>query len=109
MPKKSVRGKHIFLTGAGSGLGRLLAIRLVKRGAHLSIVDINEKTINQTKRMIKSQAGSDDNVEAITCDLTIRRQVTQAAQQAEHRFGPVDILINNAGVVQGKNVADMSE
>lgn len=54
MPKKSIKGKHVFLTGAGSGLGRLLAIRLVKKGAHLSILDVNEKTCQQTKRMIKS-------------------------------------------------------
>ena len=76
LPKKSIRGKHVFLTGAGSGLGRLLAIRMVKKGAHLTIIDVNEKTIQQTKRMIKSQAGSDDNVLALTCDLVSRRQVS---------------------------------
>ena len=54
MPKKNIRGKHVFLTGAGSGLGRLLAIRMVKKGTNLTIIDVNEKTIQQTKRMIKS-------------------------------------------------------
>ena len=58
--KKSIRGKHVFLTGAGSGLGRLVAIELGKLGCKLTIVDINETTCQQTKRMIKSQAKTDE-------------------------------------------------
>jgi hypothetical protein len=50
--KKSIKGKHIFLTGAGQGLGRLLAIRLAKKGAKLTITDINDTTLQQTKRMV---------------------------------------------------------
>ncbi len=41
LPKKSVKGKHIFITGAGSGLGRDMAIRFSMLGANLSISDIN--------------------------------------------------------------------
>jgi NAD(P)-dependent dehydrogenase (short-subunit alcohol dehydrogenase family) len=41
LPKKSVKGKHIFITGAGSGLGRDMAIRFSILGANLSISDIN--------------------------------------------------------------------
>ena len=40
--KKSIKGKHVFLTGAGSGLGRLVAIGLAKHGVKLTISDINE-------------------------------------------------------------------
>lgn len=43
--KKSIKGKHIFLTGAGQGLGRLVAIRLAKRGAKLTLTDINDTTL----------------------------------------------------------------
>ena len=49
LPKKSVRGKHIFLTGAGSGLGRGMAIRFAKRHANLTLVDINEVGLQETK------------------------------------------------------------
>jgi NADPH:quinone reductase-like Zn-dependent oxidoreductase len=41
LKKKSVRGEHVFLTGAGSGLGRYMAIELAKLGSNLSISDIN--------------------------------------------------------------------
>ena len=54
--KKKIEGKHIFLTGASSGLGRLVAIRLAQRGAKLTLIDINEKGLEQTKRMAKSQS-----------------------------------------------------
>lgn len=43
--KKSIKGKHVFLTGAGQGLGRLLAIRLAKKGARLTLTDINDTTL----------------------------------------------------------------
>jgi hypothetical protein len=47
--KKSVKAKHIFLTGAGSGLGRGMAIRFAKRGANLTLSDINEEGLLETK------------------------------------------------------------
>jgi all-trans-retinol dehydrogenase (NAD+) len=40
LPKKSIKGNHIFITGAGSGLGRLVAIRLAKLGAKLTLSDL---------------------------------------------------------------------
>jgi all-trans-retinol dehydrogenase (NAD+) len=50
--QKDISGKHVFLTGAGSGLGRLLAIRLAKKGALLSLVDINLDGLKETKRQV---------------------------------------------------------
>ena len=55
--KKSVRGKHIFLTGAGSGLGRNVAIEMALLGAKLTLVDINEVTVIETKEIIESKVG----------------------------------------------------
>ena len=52
LPKKSLKGKHVFLTGAGSGLGRLVALQLAKMGAKLSISDLNLESVEETKRMI---------------------------------------------------------
>ena len=47
--QKNVRDKHIFLTGAGSGLGRLMALKFAKMGAKLSLVDLNFKGLEETK------------------------------------------------------------
>ena len=106
--KKSIRGKHVFLTGAGSGLGRLVSIRLAKLGAKLTIVDINEKGCQTTKNMIKAQAKSED-VQVFQLDVSNRQQIADVCKQTTEGFGPVDILINNAGLVQGKFLMDMDE
>lgn len=52
LPKNSVRGKHVFITGAGSGLGRLLALKLAKLGAKVTVTDLFLESAKQTKDMI---------------------------------------------------------
>lgn len=47
-----MNGKHVFITGAGSGLGRDMAIRFCKLGAYVSISDVNIEGLNQTKLLI---------------------------------------------------------
>ena len=66
----------MFLTGAGSGLGRLLAIKLAKKGAKLSLVDINYKALEVTKRQILLATGSDAKVHIMKLDVTNRQQIT---------------------------------
>ena len=50
--KKSLEGEHVFLTGAGGGLGRLLAVKLGRMGAKLSLSDINQAAIEETKQIL---------------------------------------------------------
>ena len=45
LPKKNVNGKHVFITGAGSGLGRAMALEFAKRGAKVTVSDINEEGV----------------------------------------------------------------
>ena len=77
LPKKTIKSKHIFLTGGGSGLGRLVAIRLAKLGANLSLVDLNFPGLEETKRMIKAATGKDDNIKLIECDISVRADVSR--------------------------------
>ena len=60
--KKDVKNKHIFLTGAGSGLGRLMALKFAKLGAKLTLADINEQGLKETSQQIKEIVGHDLNV-----------------------------------------------
>ena len=48
--KKSLEGDHVFLTGAGSGIGRMMAVRFGKMGCSLSLADINEKGLEETRQ-----------------------------------------------------------
>ncbi|KHJ92693.1 hypothetical protein OESDEN_07413 [Oesophagostomum dentatum] len=52
LPRKSVKGEVVLITGTGSGLGRLMAIEFAKLGAKLVLWDINEKTNLETKKML---------------------------------------------------------
>jgi len=51
LSKKQLKGEHVFLTGAGSGLGKLMAIELAKQGANLSLSDINEASLGDTSKI----------------------------------------------------------
>ena len=99
MAKKSVRGEHVFITGAGSGLGRGMALKFAGRKANLTISDINEQGLLETKEMIEKATGTTQNVLTIKLDVSNRDEIKQSAQQATQEFGDVDILINNAGIV----------
>jgi all-trans-retinol dehydrogenase (NAD+) len=109
LPKKSVKGQHIYITGAGSGLGRGMALKFAKRGANLTISDINEVGLNETKQMIKTETGSDTNILALQLDISNRQAIADSAKTCVQKFGDVDILINNAGLVQGKYWLDLNE
>lgn len=97
--KKSVRGKHIYITGAGSGLGRGMTLKFAKLGANISISDINEAGIKETKQMVKNLTGKDDNIFEMRVDISNRQAITDSAKACTQKFGNVDILINNAGIV----------
>jgi len=99
LPKKSVKKKHIFLTGGGSGLGRAMALRLAKLGGNLTLVDLNLKGLEETKRMIKAAVGKDDNIKIMELDISIRENVSKCTKAATKFFGPADIVINNAGIM----------
>jgi all-trans-retinol dehydrogenase (NAD+) len=106
LSKKSVVGKHVFITGAGSGIGKLMAIRFARLGAKVSVTDIKLSWAEDTVKQIRTEK---NQAVAVECDVTSVEAVDRAADIAEKEFGPVDILINNAGVVSGKKLLDNSE
>jgi short-subunit dehydrogenase len=99
----SYRGKSAFITGASSGLGRLLALRIARDGARLALVARREQQLDALASEI-AKLGS----EALTlpCDVADRRQVFAAADQAVKHFGGVDILVNNAGYGHHRRFVD---
>lgn len=59
--------------------------------------------------MVKQQTGKDENILTIKLDVSNRQEIANAAQTCRDKFGHVNILINNAGIVQGKEIMDMNE
>jgi NADP-dependent 3-hydroxy acid dehydrogenase YdfG len=92
-----VEGKVIVLTGAGSGIGRELALKLLAKGAQIAGVDLNAISIAETKRLAGRKSSE---FEGITADITDRNAVEQLPKLVQARFGTVDAVINNAGIIQ---------
>ena len=92
---KEFAGKVAFLTGAGSGIGRQLALQLAARKCHLYLVDIDEAGLNAVAKTAR-EAG----VQVITCrcDLSDAADIDRMLQHCESAFDVVDLVINNAGV-----------
>ncbi len=94
------RSPHVVITGAGSGFGRALALALAPRGARLVLSDVNEKTAAETARL--SLAAGAKEARSLVCDVSKIEDVQAlAASCAASTYGPVDLVVNNAGVSSG--------
>lgn len=90
----SYTGKTAFVTGASSGMGRLLAVRLAEAGANVALLARREAELARVAAEI-DRCGRRALV--LPCDVAERTQVFAAAERAVRIFGGVDILVNNAG------------
>jgi short-subunit dehydrogenase len=92
---REIRGKRALVTGAASGIGRAIAVRLAEQGADLFLVDVDEPGLANIVAEAR-QAG----VEAIgrRCDVSQAADVSAAIAAILQRWGGVDILVNNAGI-----------
>lgn len=97
--RKSIRGQIALITGSGHGLGREMAIKLAQQGCDLALVDINEENNSKVKREI-NRMRPNSRVFAYQVDIRDESNVAQLASQVRKDLGDVDILINNAGIVQ---------
>jgi NAD(P)-dependent dehydrogenase (short-subunit alcohol dehydrogenase family) len=92
-----VQGKVILVTGAGSGIGRELVLHLLAKGARVAGVDLNPDSIKETKK----RAGLHEQCFwGHVADISDRAAVEAFPQQIIARFGDIDGVINNAGVIQ---------
>ena len=105
-PRKDINGEIIFLTGAGSGLGRLMALKFAKLGAIVVCIDVNESANDETVRAIKSQGCK---AHGYKCDCGNRQDVYRVADLVKKQVGDVTILINNAAIVSGKKFLETED
>ena len=99
--------KHAVLTGGGSGLGLGLAVRLLKRGSDVSVLDLSVNDQNRAALDAAARAGN-GRWEFIETDITQEDRTRDAVARAVEQFGPPDLAINSAGIGLCKSFADMS-
>lgn len=84
----------VVLTGGGGGIGGATCRRFGAEGARVAVFDLNFDAAEAVAAAIRAEGGT---AEAYRCDITDRASVDAALVAAEHKLGPVDVLVNNAG------------
>ncbi|MDW5596536.1 glucose 1-dehydrogenase [Conexibacter stalactiti] len=93
-------GKAALITGAGSGMGRAMARAFQREGAQVVAVDVRAEAAEQTVAAMSAERGGRDSF-ALAVDVTDGAAVDAAVEQAIARTGGLDVLCNNAGVLDG--------
>lgn len=99
-------GRVVAITGAGGGFGKLMAEMAAARGAKVVLGDIDEGAATAAARGISDAGGE---AEAVGVDVTDLAQVQAMVERAVERFGAVDVMVNNAGVMPLAFIADHAQ
>src|SRR5579872_587689 len=94
---ESLAGKVVLITGSSRGLGLALAEEFAAQGARLVICARDQRELEAARARL---AAMTTEVLAVTCDVGVQDEVQSLINQATARFGRIDVLVNNAGVIQ---------
>src|SRR6185436_4408519 len=95
-----LKDKVALITGGGSGIGRQAALLFAREGAAVHVVDVNDAGGHETVAMIKQAGGRATYCHA---DVSKATDCQQMVAQAEHAFGKLNVLFNNAGIMHAKD------
>jgi NAD(P)-dependent dehydrogenase (short-subunit alcohol dehydrogenase family) len=98
-------GKTAVVTGAGSGIGRALAIELARRGASVAMSDVNLQGLDGTAARCD---GADHRIRTYELDVADRAAMLAHADTVANDFGAVHLMVNNAGVAVSASVEEMT-
>jgi len=101
-----LENKTAIITGAGSGIGRAMALTFSKEGATIVVADRSEQGGKETIEQIKKQGGK---AVFVKTDVSKAEDIDEMAQKCLQYFGKIDILINNAGILKFSPIHEMKE
>ncbi|HJF31230.1 MAG TPA: 3-ketoacyl-ACP reductase [Sporosarcina psychrophila] len=90
-----IKGKNAIITGAGRGIGRATAIAFAKEGINVGLIG---RTAENLEKVVKELSEYDVEVTMATADVSDNESVIAAVEHIKSELGPIDILINNAGI-----------
>lgn len=102
---QALEGKHALVTGGGRGIGAAIAKVLLSHGARVTLLGRDVNALQRTQQELSDQG----QIAAVAADVTQRASVDQAFDEAASRFGPISILVNNAGQASSAPFAKMDE
>lgn len=103
---KKFAGKRVFVTGAGSGFGRAIALEFARMGWKVGIGEINLERAEESKKLIEAAGGEGLVIE---CDVTKEENLQKAAGVLVEKWGGVDVVVNNAGVAGAGRIESIPE
>ena len=99
------KNRSVLITGGSRGLGLIMARLLAAEGARLTLLARGQAALDQAAEELTARGAE---VLTIVCDVTDREQAQAAVERAVERFGGIDVLINNAGIIQSGPVEHMT-
>jgi 3-oxoacyl-[acyl-carrier protein] reductase len=101
---QSLKGKVAFVTGAGRGIGKAVAVALANEGVNIGLLARTEADLEEVEREVKSLGV---NADYTPIDISSKEEVEQAIKKLTDTLGPADILINNAGIGRFATLLEM--
>jgi len=101
-----LHSRRILITGAAQGIGLAIARRFARAGDSLLLVDCEEELLQQAANDVRHQAAS---VDTLICDLAVRESVTEMLLPNLNAAGPIDVVVNNAGVGHAASVPNTTD
>jgi NAD(P)-dependent dehydrogenase (short-subunit alcohol dehydrogenase family) len=97
-------GGTAIVIGGGRNIGRAIVLEFARRGARVAVADLDREGADETADLVRAIGGE---AIGVTCDVTDEASIHAAAEATEAAFGPVDIAMNNAGILSGGNPEDI--
>jgi NAD(P)-dependent dehydrogenase (short-subunit alcohol dehydrogenase family) len=101
----NLKSKVVIITGAANGIGKIIAEQFAFEGVKLSLWDIDYNELVSTSKTIIKKSNNNDII-SIKCDVKLENQVNDAILETINKFGTIDILIANAGILNPSKVLD---